>query len=322
MNQPRYAETDAAECAELTRRHARTFSIASRFLPAEKRRAAFAVYAFCRIADDIVDEVSTITASRENAREALEQHRIGFIEALSGRPSGPLFRELSWAVRRYGIPAAPFHSLLNALRGDLATREIATWHELSRYCGGVASTVGEMCAYVFGVPSDADGRVQALRHARTLGVALQLTNILRDVGEDAARGRCYLPTADLRAFGIARGEVIDGTIVAKDERWRLLMRHEIARARSLYADAAPGLQMLDADSRTCATICSRGYAAILDAIEGRDFDSLGGRARVGSVRKAFIIVNAWRGARFSRSREDAAVVGTIGRDAPKSMSSR
>ena len=294
---------DAAVCAALARHHARTFALASRFLPAEKRRAAFAVYGFCRVADDIVDGPS---ASRDCDRgEALEKQRNALIAALNGRPDGPLFRELAWAVRRFGIPSTPFHALINALRSDLAPSEIATYSDLTRYCEGVASTVGEMCAYVFGMPCDSASRALALRHARTLGVALQLTNILRDVGEDAALGRCYLPSSDLAAFGIERHEILERTIRPGDGRWQRLMHHQIGRARALYAQAEPGLHLLDADARCCATICSRGYAAILEAIEVRAFDSLNGRARVGSTRKTWILVESWY--RTRRSGHEAAL---------------
>ncbi|MEO8334458.1 MAG: phytoene/squalene synthase family protein [bacterium] len=291
------AMSDRETCAALVRTHAKTFVAASRFLPNDKRRAAFAVYAFCRIADDIVDE--SPSASIPAARDALEGHRRSFVATVQGNPNGPYFRELAWAMQHFRISPTPFHALINTLHGDLTPGEIATWDALSNYCRGVASTVGVMCAHVFGLPADAGERDDALRHARTLGIALQLTNILRDVGEDAARGRCYLPTADLAAFGIARHEVLDRTIDARDERWRGLMRHEITRARGLYSDAAPGIRMLSPDAQCCALICSRGYAAILGAIERRDLDSLRGRARVSASRKAIIILDAWRASRVA-----------------------
>ena len=286
------ARQDRATCAALVQTHARTFAVASNFLPSEKRRAAFAVYAFCRIADDIVDEAPP--SATANAREALERHRRSLIATTAGKPDGPHFRELAWAMRRFAIPPTPFHALINTLHGDLAPGEIATWDELSRYCRGVASTVGVMCAHVFGLPSQATARFAALDYARTLGIALQLTNILRDVGEDAERGRCYLPTDDLATFGIARDEVLARTIDARDSRWQAVMRHQVARARTLYADAAPGIRMLSGDAQCCALICSRGYAAILDAIERRDYDTLRGRVRVSTPRKALIILDAWR----------------------------
>ena len=295
-----HLQSDADLCAAITRHHARTFAAASWFLPDEKRRAAFAVYAFCRVADDIVDEAArgSTTAALE-----LERHRAGLTTALRGHSSSALFRELMWAMHTYRIPSAPFHSLINMLRVDLSEFEFETWAELEQYCGGVASTVGEMCACVFGLPRSASERTESLVHARTLGVALQLTNILRDVGEDAARNRCYLPTEDLTKFGIARSEILTRSIKASDSRWQALMRFEIKRTRDLYAQSAPGLAMLDGDAQCCARICAWGYAAILDAIEKRRYDSLHGRARIRAGGKARIMLRAWIATRSAKSHE-------------------
>ncbi|MEP6779478.1 MAG: phytoene/squalene synthase family protein [Gemmatimonadaceae bacterium] len=297
------SQSDADLCAAITRHHARTFAAASWFLPDEKRRAAFAVYAFCRVADDIVDEAArgSTTAASE-----LERHRAALTSALKGHSVSALFRELTWAMRTYRIPAAPFHSLINMLRVDLSEFEFETWAELEEYCGGVASTVGEMCAHVFGLPRSASERTESLLHARTLGVALQLTNILRDVGEDAARNRCYLPTEDLAKFDIARSEIITRSIKASDSRWQALMRFEIQRTRDLYEQSAPGLAMLDGDAQCCARICAWGYAAILDAIERRHYDSLHGRARIRAAGKARIMLRAWIAARSAKLRPSTA----------------
>ena len=286
------AMNDAAECAALVRRHAHTFALASRLLPEEKRRAAFAVYAFCRVADDLVDESANDAAS--DAAMELGRHRLALVEATRGQPHGALFRELAWAVKRYDIPTAPFHALVSALHGDLAHGEMHDWPALERYCIGVASTVGIICAHVFGLPRSPDERDVALQHAATLGVALQLTNILRDVGEDAARGRCYLPTTHLAAAGISRDEILARALDPRDRRWQSLMRDEIARARGLYDAARPGVAMLHADARRCADLCARGYAAILDAIEQRGHDSLTGRARVSRLERARLLLGAWR----------------------------
>jgi phytoene synthase len=285
--------TDANYCARITRQHARTFTLASRFLPAEKRRAVFAVYAFCRTADDIVDDD---TRSADDARLALFACRRALDAALAGHPRGPILRELARAVHRFAIPADVLHELLNGVARDLdgATRP-ATWGELARYCEGVASTVGEMCAHVFGVPgSDADVSC-AIRYARTLGMAMQLTNILRDVGEDASRGRCYLPADELATFGLRREEVLaGGAALARDERWRPLMAFQIGRARALYEAAAPGLTMLASDARRCAIACARGYAAILDAIEAGGYDTLTQRVSVPASRRASLLLRVWR----------------------------
>ena len=283
--------SDSAVCAALVRKHARTFSAASHFLPAEKRRAAFAVYAFCRVADDFVDEaVQGSTVAAKN----LEQHARDLELLFAGDATTPLFRELLWAVNRYGIPAAPFHGLIEMLRSDLAPAHYRTWPELERYCGGVASTVGEMCAHVFGMPSTPAAREDALRCARVLGVALQLTNILRDVGEDAARGRCYLPHEDLRRFGIARDEILGRTIRGSDVRWQELMRFQVVRTCDLYRESDPGIRYLEHDAQCCATICATGYEEILGAIKRRRYDTLSGRAYIGTARKAVVMLNAWR----------------------------
>jgi len=288
--------SDAEACAVLVRHHARTFAAASRFLPTEKRRAAFAVYAFCRVADDFVDEA--LLGSVE-AEQDLARHRVALNEALQGRAETAPFRELVWAIRRYNIPAAPFHGLIDMLGTDLAPVVYDSWEELEAYCGGVASTVGEMCAYVFGMPSASAAREESLRRARVLGVALQLTNILRDVGEDAARGRCYLPVEDLARFHITRDEILGRSILGSDSRWQRLIRFEIQRTRALYAEAEPGVRSLDPDAQCCALICASGYAGILRAIERRHYDTLSGRAHIGAFRKALVMFQAWRSTRFA-----------------------
>ena len=289
--------SDAVHCAEITRRHARTFSLASHFLPPDKRRASFAVYAFCRVADDLVDTTDGVT----DVRAALCQHERQLDDAFAGRARSPLFRELSWAVARFGIPREPLDALLTAIAHDLEPRRYPEWRDLAAYCEGVASTVGEICAHVFGLPEAEPARGDALMHARTLGLAMQLTNILRDVGEDAALGRCYLPDADLDAFSLCRKEILRRTLSARDPRWRALMMFEIGRARALYEAASPGLALVSSDARACATLCATGYAAILGALEGIGYDALGGRARVGRAAKAGLVWNAWRSARRAPS---------------------
>jgi phytoene synthase len=203
---PSSESADAVDCEALTRRHARTFALASRFLPAKKRRGAFAVYAFCRVADDIVDRGAN-GGNRETLRHELAAYRNGLHDALEGRPTGPIFRELKWTVDEFGVPTDALLELMDGVAYDLSPTNYATWAELTSYCEGVASSVGSMCTYVFGVSGGDATRGRALQYARTLGVAMQLTNILRDVGEDAARGRCYLPEDDLSAFGITANEV-------------------------------------------------------------------------------------------------------------------
>ncbi|MEP6733008.1 MAG: phytoene/squalene synthase family protein [bacterium] len=282
---------DEVHCRRIVRSYARTFWLASRFLPAGKRRAAFALYAFCRVADDIVD----LGAARPSSHVValLGEYRTQLADALAGRPSGPVFRELILAAEQYRIPVDVLYELLDGVTRDCKPVRYASWNELSSYCAGVASSVGEMCTYVFGVTGDSTMRTHALAHARTLGVAMQLTNILRDVGEDAHNGRCYLPAEDLALFGIARDDVLSGAASARDS-WRALMQFEIARARALYELAMPGIALLSPDSRRCATACAVGYAGILGAIEQIGYDTFRTRARLGTVARAGVLWNVWR----------------------------
>jgi phytoene synthase len=282
---------DAAYCRQIVRTHARTFWLASHFLGAEKRRSTFALYAFCRVADDLVDLAGPI--GHGVAARRVDELRQSLNEALAGRPSGPMFRELHHAVRRHEVPSAVLHELLDGVASDCAPSRYASWSDLYSYCEAVASTVGEMCTYVFGVVGDERVRHRALAHARTLGVAMQLTNILRDVGEDARNGRCYLPDDDLARFGLRRAEVLAG-IQASDPRWRGLMRHEIDRARTLYECAMPGIALLSPDARRCAAACASGYAGILRVIEENGYDTFHARARLGARARAAVLWNAWR----------------------------
>ncbi|MEO8621248.1 MAG: phytoene/squalene synthase family protein [bacterium] len=296
---------DEAHCRRIVRTHARTFWLASRFLPADKRRAAFALYAFCRVADDLVDGIPAqpspdVAALLRNYRQRLD-------DALEGRPTGPVFREVVQAARRYQVPTSVLYELLDGVARDCAPARYETWADLSQYCEGVASSVGEMCAYVFGVSGDEATRSRALRHARTLGVAMQLTNVLRDVGEDARSGRCYLPDSDLTQFGLDRADVLSSRLGA-DARWKSLVQFEIERARALYAQALPGIALLAPDARRCATACAMGYAAILGAIEENDFDTFRVRARVGAGARASVLWNAWRAPVASVRPDDASHV--------------
>lgn len=220
---------DALKCARITNLHARTFSLASKLLPGPKRRAAYALYAFCRTADDLLDRAEAQSALA--LTQELNAYRQALQAALDGRPSSAVFRELAWVVQTYRVSPAPLFELLDGVSRDLISTTYESWDELERYCEGVASSVGEMCTYVFGVPAGGNAQVQAVQYARTLGTAMQLTNILRDVGEDAQRGRCYLPADDLAQFGLTPADVLSSPRLVLDARWQAFMQFEVARAR-------------------------------------------------------------------------------------------
>ena len=288
--------SDAQVTERLVRHHARTFSLASRFLPAAKRRAVLALYAFCCVADDLVDAGLTPRDAAQVRQRLAEYGRQLVWAGEGGRLPDPVWRELQWAMQAYHVPLAVLAELLAGVERDLAPVRYATWGALARYCEGVASTVGEMCTWVFGVVGGAAERERALGYARTLGVAMQLTNILRDVGEDAARGRCYLPEQDLERFGLTSGEVLGARLPARDERWSRFMAFQVGRARALYAEARPGIALLHPDSQRCAIACAEGYEGILGAIEANGYDSFSVRAHLNTAQRLRVLWMAWRSA--------------------------
>ncbi len=292
------SDRDAQVCQRIVREHARTFHLASGFLPRHKRRAAFALYAFCRVADDIVDRADEARADGAEADPsviaALAAHERKLQNALAGTPCDPVFRELDRVMREFGVPASVLRELLDGVAMDLGPVRYQTWAELSRYCEGVASSVGEMCTYVFGVQGDAEVRAVALRYARTLGLAMQLTNILRDVGEDARRGRCYLPVQDLAACGLTPDDILSGALTSADPRWQRLMTQQIARARALYEAAMAGIPLLSPDAQRCAWACAVGYSGILGAVERIGCDSLTRRARLGTAERVAVLLKVWQ----------------------------
>ena len=287
------AAADARECQRIAARHARTFFMASRLLPPRKRRAAFAVYATCRTADDIVDAGA---ARRIEALDALHRFRDDAFRAFRRRADQPILRELSRAWHEFEVPDEPLHELFDGLERDLDDVDYRTWSTLEPYCQGVAGSVGEMCCAIFGVADDVATRgSQVVTSARTLGVAMQLTNILRDVGEDAKRGRCYLPGVELERHGLDRASVLSGAVRSTSDAWRGFMQFQIARARELYRRAWTGIPLLQLDAQRCAIACATGYAKILDAIEDAGFDTLSRRVSASRLTLLSVAWRSWRG---------------------------
>ena len=281
---------DARVCQRIVARNARTFSVASRLLPREKRRGVFAIYAACRTADDIVDEKGA-----DHADQALQRFQESTLRGLEHRSESPILRELARAWHRFAVPDETLYELFRALNLDLHHRGYETWPELEAYCQGVAGSVGAMCCAVFGVADDISlRRSQVVTCARTLGVAMQLTNILRDVGEDARRGRCYLPNRELAQFGLTRAEVLSGSVRNSRHEWRALMRFQVDRARTLYRQAMPGITLLQRDAQRCAIACATGYSRILDAIERAEFDTFSQRVMTSRLTLLGVAWRSWR----------------------------
>jgi phytoene synthase len=257
------------EAHRSTRVHAKTFYFASHALPPARRRAAYAVYEFCRAADNALDAGHTGAGEPARRLAALRAE----LNAVYGAdlPPTPRLAALQDTVRRYDIPRRHFDDLLTGVGMDATPAAIGTFDELLEYCYGVASTVGLIMARVLGVRDE-----QALLHAEDLGTAMQITNILRDVGEDLRMGRRYLPLEDLTSFGYTADMLLRSE---RNDAFRALMRFEIARAREYYRSGDLGLRAIPDDgSRLCVRLMSDLYAGILDVIERNDFDVFTRRA--------------------------------------------
>lgn len=266
-------------CESLTRAHSRTFFLASGLLPFAKRRAARALYAFCRVTDNIVDS----SANDSEACAALAAWKQAVMSPeLSSDPV-----VLAWndTRARFNIPPGYAEQLIDGVARDLTQKCYATFAELAEYSYGVASTVGLMAMHIIGFDSE-----RALPYAVKLGVALQLTNILRDVAEDYQRGRVYLPLDELDAFGLSERDIAAGVV---DDRWRAFMSFQIARNRELYNASLPGVALLKPDGRFAIAAAGELYQAILADIETHGSDVFARRARVSATGKLRRLPGIW-----------------------------
>lgn len=273
-------------CGLLTRHHSRTFSMATSLLPAAKRDASRALYAFCRICDDIVDRPDGDPAS------ILEMWRY---RVQTPHPTDDDVL-IAWAdVReKFHIPAGYVDQLIDGVKRDLTQSRYNTFGELAEYAYGVASTVGLMSMHIIGFTSE-----EAVPYAVRLGVALQMTNILRDIADDWRSGRLYLPQEELAEFGLSEIDISNGIV---DDRWRRFMRFQIQRNRDLYNDSWRGISMLNADGRFAIAAAGRLYEAILTDIERNDYDVFSRRAFVGTRNKLARLPRIWWASRRAGTR--------------------
>jgi phytoene synthase len=268
-----------AACEAITAQHSRSFFLATSLLPGEKRRAMRVLYAFCRTADNLADG-------------DVEQPAVKLLELRKGitgqaDPANDAVLTAWHAIQvRYQIPVCYAEQLLDGVERDLVQRRYQTFEDLSVYCYGVASTVGLMSMHITGFSDH-----HALPYAIKLGVALQLTNILRDVGEDWQSDRLYLPLDELAAFRLDEQDV---AAARTDSRWRGFMRFQIARARRLYAEAMPGIALLHPDGRFAVAAAAMLYKGILDDIEIHNFNVFDRRAHVSRGRKVALLFHAFR----------------------------
>lgn len=249
---------DYEYCQTLTKREAKNFYYGFMLLPPAQRQAIYAAYAFARQCDDIVDEGLPV----EDARVKLAAYREQLDRCLEGDPEGPVFTALKHAVETYGIPHEYLYGLIRGVESDLTVHRYETFDDLKRYCYLVASVVGLISIEIFGY----DGGEKAQEHAANLGVALQLTNILRDIREDGERDRIYLPLDECAMFGVSEEDVLAGEV---SPAFRSLMSFQVGRAREYFAEGRKLLPYLPRRARACVGAMSGIYEAILDEIGRR-----------------------------------------------------
>jgi 15-cis-phytoene synthase len=273
---PPTLEASYARCRELNKRYGTTYYWSTKVLPRVKQHHVWALYAFCRYADDIVDDLGPATTDERAA--ALAGFGAGFFADVErGRSDDPVLKAVVHTVRAFDIDLDCFHRFLRSMTMDLTVATYETWDDLLVYMDGSAAVIGEMM-----LPILEPFRPGATERARDLGNAFQLTNFLRDINEDLDRGRQYLPQEDLRRFGV------DLTERRCTPQFIELMKFEIQRCRALYASADLGTTMLPDRSARCVGAARVLYGRILDKIEEEHYDVFAQRARVSTVEKAAI----------------------------------
>lgn len=271
-------EQSYAHCRAVAKKRARNFYYSFILLPPEKKNAMCAMYAFMRYCDDLSDEPGA-------TRSAIDRWRDSLTGALAGHPDTnlvwPAFLD---SVERYSIPHEYFYEMIEGVASDLEPRAIATFDELYQYCYRVASVVGLTTVHIFGFTSP-----DALPLAEKCGIAFQLTNILRDVREDAGLGRVYLPAEDLVRFGVS---VDDLKNARRTEQFGHLMEFETERARRYYRESAPLLDLIQAQSRPSLWALIAIYSRLLDHLAESHYDVLVRRISLSSLEKTWIVLRA------------------------------
>jgi phytoene synthase len=281
---PVMLEDSYARCRELNKRYGTTYYWSTKVLPRVKQHHVHALYAFCRYADDIVDDLDRDWGRDPAAARAAALAEFGerfFVDLARGRSEDPVLKAVVHTVKAFDIDPDCFARFMRSMTMDLTIAEYETWDDLLVYMDGSAAVIGEMMLPIL-EPLSPD----ALEHARDLGNAFQLTNFLRDIAEDLDRGRQYVPQEDLRKFGV------DLTERRCTPEFVDLMRFEIARCRELYASSDLGLALLPPRSARCIHAARVLYSRILDKIEALGHDVFSARARVPTAEKAAMMVRS------------------------------
>ena len=273
------------QCKKLNSQHGKTYYLATLLLPPAKRPFVHALYGFARYADEIVDDLASTLTDEEKATALKGWGSQAIKDIKSGESSDPVGRALVDTARRFSIPIEYFEAFLNSMEMDLTVNEYATYADLMEYVYGSAAVIGLQMVPVLGALSP-----EAYESAKTLGIAFQLANFIRDIGEDLERGRIYIPIEDLIHFGVSREDLHQKILTPKIIE---LIKFQIARVRELQKSAEPGIQMLEPSSRPCIEAASELYCSIVDEVEAIGYDVFNFRAKTSTWRRIKVALPAY-----------------------------
>lgn len=268
-------------CEDKCRSSGSSFTNSFRFLPKDKREAMTVLYAYCREIDDVVDECSDAHV----ARTTLNWWRTEVAAVYEGKPTHPVCQALVPVVKQFRLPQEHLQEIIDGMEMDLDQPRYADFKSLQLYCYRVASVVGLLSAEIFGYTDR-----ETLKYAHDLGIAFQLTNIIRDVGEDARRNRIYLPMDEMQQFGVTAADILQAR---ETEAFHKLMAFQIERARRYYRQAFEHLPVADRKAQRAGLIMAEVYQAVLDAVERSGCHVLKERVSLGPLYKIWLAIKAW-----------------------------
>lgn len=301
-NPPVNLEESVSYCTQLTRREARNFYFAFLLLPNIKRRAISAVYTFSRRVDDAVDDLVENKKPGQSHEELVElgYQGLAYMESLLGAQApktDPLTLALADANKRYKIPLKPYQELIEGMKMDLEGYQYKTFEDTYRYCYHAASTVGLISIEIFGYrdkdkldAQEGSDRSHIFEPAISLGIAMQLTNIIRDIKEDLGRGRIYLPRDEMDQFGVTVEDLKNNRM---HDGVRDLVKLQVERARKYFEDANPLFPLVDRNARYCPILLKRIYSGLLDQLEARDYDIFGEKLSLKKSKKLWMVFSQW-----------------------------
>ncbi|KAK8954375.1 hypothetical protein KSP39_PZI002942 [Platanthera zijinensis] len=284
-------------CGEVCAEYAKTFYLGTMLMTPERRKAIWAIYVWCRRTDELVDGPN----SSHTTPTALDRWERRLNDLFEGRPYDMFDAALSDTLAKFPIDIQPFKDMIEGMRQDLMKSTYASFDELYQYCYYVAGTVGLMSVPVMGIAPESKASTASIYNASlALGIANQLTNILRDVGEDASRGRIYLPQDELVSAGLSQNDIFEMRVT---DKWRSFMKGQILRARMYFDEAEKGIAELDSASRWPVSASLMLYRQILDAIEENDYNNFTKRAYVGRAKKFFSLPQSYVSTLFTADKQ-------------------